>query len=273
MTSYQCYVLHVEVNMYVRLWSSPFTEVTCDRDTIHTLTRHWTISMNISCFYVCNLVIKFPSGVLIGFLLDLHSLLIMFYCLQTAAVVWHIKHKLLMFRCWHSYITPTSCEEKRTSESSTRSPAADVQMCRVWLCVEQVDVQMKRLVLACVSPPPHRLLVPDVVKHVELRQEKMRGKIRFYYHLLITRILHLKKPRTGLNYCNVTRKSPAGLRSEGPPAPLSNSICSPLLWMFLRLLFCVSYVAYNVTLFPSLPTSGFLSVLIGRSSSLASVFF
>lgn len=116
MTSYQCYVLHVEVTMYVRLWSSPFTEVTCDRDTIHTLTRHWTISMNISCFYVCNLVIKFPSGVLTGFLLDLHSLLIMFYCLQTAAVVWHIKHKLLMFRCWHSYITPTSCEQTNVGE-------------------------------------------------------------------------------------------------------------------------------------------------------------
>lgn len=73
-------------------------------------------------FYVCNLVIKFPSGVLVGFPLDLRALLIMFYCLETAAAVWHIKYKLLMFRCWHSCITPTSCEQpgEWPSESSTQ---------------------------------------------------------------------------------------------------------------------------------------------------------
>ncbi len=31
---------------------------------------------------------------------------------------------------------------------------------------------MKRLVFVCVSSPPHQLLVPDVVKHVQLRQRK-----------------------------------------------------------------------------------------------------
>lgn len=54
----------------------------------------------------------------------------------------------------------------------TRSPGADVQMCRVYFAVDQLDVQLKRFLFASFSPPSPHLLVPDVVENVKLKEEK-----------------------------------------------------------------------------------------------------
>ena len=61
---------------------------------------------------------------------------------------------------------------RATVSEPTCSPAADEQMCRVYFFVKQLDEQMKRLVSAGISSPPHHLFIPDVVKHVQLREEK-----------------------------------------------------------------------------------------------------
>ena len=228
-------------------------------------------------FYVCNLVIKFPSGVLVGFPLDLRALLIMFYCLETAAAVWHIKYKLLMFRCWHSCITPTSCEQpgEWPSESSTQLTCcrcAAVRSLTPHRTGRRTDETPRALLrVASSSSSAHRSWCCKTRSAEAGEDERENQSLLSCADYKITPLEEIQDRFKLMQRYKKITCWPQIWGTSCPP--LSNSICSPLLWMFLRLLFCVSYVAYNVTLFPSLPTSSFLRDLIGCSSSLAWVLF
>lgn len=56
--------------------------------------------------------------------------------------------------------------------TATLSPAVDEQVSRVHLQVHQLHAQMERLVFSRLPSPPHQLLAPHVVKHMQLKRKR-----------------------------------------------------------------------------------------------------